>query len=353
MLCPDNLLAVLQTLPDGVVLLDAQDGVQWCNRAACEHFGLQAERPELPLTQCLPEPGLAAWLASGMQGVENSLVLPVQRAGVALRRLSLSLYPRNEGQRVLHSRDITALETADTMRRDFVANVSHEIRTPLTVLMGFVETMQTLPLSQAERGRYLDLMAQQAQRMHHLVQDLLTLSRLEAAPPPGLDEHVSVAALLQHCEGEARALSGLLVQGAQHIRFPGPQQAQAAGHLAGSAAELQSALVNLVNNAVRYTPAGGHIRVIWQALRGGGACFAVKDSGPGIAAEHLPRITERFYRADRSRSRGDGAAGGTGLGLAIVKHVVQRHDGVLHVRSRVGQGSVFSVEFPAARCCRA
>jgi len=344
MLCPDNLLVALQTLPDGVVLLNAQDGVQWCNRAACEHFGLHLERPAAqPLTQCVPEPSLAAWLASGIHGEENSLVLPVQRAGMVPRRLSLSLYPRSEGQRLLHSRDITALETADTMRRDFVANVSHEIRTPLTVLMGFVETMQTLPLSQAERERYLALMAQQAQRMHHLVQDLLTLSRLEAAPPPGLAEHVSVAALLQHCEGEARALSGLLVQGAQHIRFPSPQQAQAAGHLAGSAAELQSALVNLVNNAVRYTPAGGCITLSFSATTEG-ARLAVSDTGPGIPAEHLPRLTERFYRISRSRSRD---SGGTGLGLAIVKHVLERHRARLEIESTLGKGSTFACHFDA------
>jgi len=254
------------------------------------------------------------------------------------------------------------------MRRDFVANVSHEIRTPLTVLMGFVETLQTLPVSDEERAHYLTLMAGQAQRMHLLVQDLLTLSRLEGSPLPGLEERVSAAALLRHCENEAHALSALLaVDGSgkplpqRRIHFPGEKEARAAGHIAGSAGELQSALTNLVSNAVRYTPAGGSITVTWQSLPGGGARLNVSDTGPGIAPEHLPRITERFYRVDRSRSRhsgssagvGDGTpSGGTGLGLAIVKHVVQRHGGTLHIHSVVGHGSTFGVEFPAERVCR-
>jgi two-component system phosphate regulon sensor histidine kinase PhoR len=236
------------------------------------------------------------------------------------------------------------------MRRDFVANVSHEIRTPLTVLAGFVETLQTLPLDEGERARYLGLMAQQAARMNRLVQDLLTLSRLEGSPPPDMHEWIAVAQLLERCAQEARALSHALCEAkgraAQQLVFPDAPALQAAGQVAGSAAELHSALANLVNNAVRYTPAGGRIEVSWSRLPGGGARFAVHDSGPGIAPEDLPRITERFYRVDRSRSRD---TGGTGLGLAIVKHVVQRHGATLHISSTPGQGAQFSVEFAPGR----
>jgi len=235
------------------------------------------------------------------------------------------------------------------MRRDFVANVSHEIRTPLTVLVGFIETLQTLPLPEAERARYLRLMAQQAARMHSVVQDLLTLSRLEGSPLPGMQDWHPLAPLLARCEEEARALSQLLTpEGApaQQLVFPARSELQAAGDIAGNAAELHSALSNLISNAVRYTPPGGSIVVQWQAQPEGGARFAVRDSGPGIAPEHLPRLTERFYRVDRSRSR---ETGGTGLGLAIVKHALQRHGAQLEIASTVGQGSEFAVTLPAQR----
>lgn len=347
-----GILAALQASPNGVTLLDADGRIEWCNQMAEEHFGIQLERDALQsIGNLVREPEFSDYYAGGdfardvvLQGRASTPSRPV--------RLSVHLHPYGDGRKLLLSRDVTALEQADAMRRDFVANVSHEIRTPLTVLMGFVETMQTLPLSGEDRARYLGLMAQQAQRMHHLVQDLLTLSRLEGSPLPGLADWVPVASLLRHCEDEARALSAMLApEGVQphRISFPSAVEAQAAGQVAGVAAELQSALANLVNNAVRYTPAGGSISVAWEALEGGGARFSVSDTGPGIAAEHLPRITERFYRVDRSRSRD---TGGTGLGLAIVKHVVQRHGGTLQVRSVVGQGSVFSVEFPPARVRR-
>ncbi len=342
-------LAALQASPNGVILLDAQGRIEWCNQTAAQHFGLQAERDLMQsVGNLLRDPAFSNYLAAGdyaqgvlLPGRESSAAHPVT--------LSVQLHPYGDGRRLMLSRDVTALEQAEAMRRDFVANVSHEIRTPLTVLVGFVETLQTLPLQEDERARYLGLMAQQAARMQHLVQDLLTLSRLEGSPPPGMAEWVPVCALLRHCEDEARALSATLARTpAQQHRFvfPTPGQAQAAGQVAGIAAELQSALANLVNNAVRYTPAGGSITVAWEPLADGGARFTVRDTGPGLAPEHLPRITERFYRVDRSRSRD---TGGTGLGLAIVKHVVQRHGAALEISSVLGQGSVFGVRFPAAR----
>ena len=240
------------------------------------------------------------------------------------------------------SRDVTALEQADAMRRDFVANVSHEIRTPLTVLGGFVETMQTLPLEVPERQRYLALMSQQAQRMQSLVRDLLTLSRLEGSPPPRSDEWVAVRELMEMCEQEGRELSMLMSEMGHDLQM----KIAANCEIAGSSPELHSAMVNLVNNAIRYTPTGGKVVMTWCLLDDGSGEFAVTDTGPGIASEHLPRLTERFYRIDRSRSR---ETGGTGLGLAIVKHVAQRHAGQLTIDSQPGRGSRFAIQLPASR----
>lgn len=217
------------------------------------------------------------------------------------------------------------------------------------MLTGFVETLQTLPLSADERSRYLGMMAQQALRMQSVVQDLLTLSRLEGSPPPGMAEWTPVQALMQRCEEEGRALSAVLSQNQprQHVMvFPSKDALHAEGDIAGVPTELQSALSNLISNAVRYTPAGGVITVAWHRMEDGCAVFSVQDTGPGIAPEHIPRLTERFYRVDRSRSR---ETGGTGLGLAIVKHVLQRHGATLDIASTLGKGSVFSVTFPANR----
>ena len=194
-------------------------------------------------------------------------------------RLSVHLHPYGEGRSLLLSRDITAVEQAEAMRRDFVANVSHEIRTPLTVLAGFVETLQALPLGEDDRQRYLGLMAQQAQRMQSLVNDLLTLSRLEGSPLPSVHDWVPVPAVLQACETEALELSRLLWGRAQDIVF----ESDAPCELAGSQPELHSVVFNLVGNAVRYTPADKSIRVRWQALGHGGAVLSVEDTGPGIA----------------------------------------------------------------------
>jgi two-component system, OmpR family, phosphate regulon sensor histidine kinase PhoR len=224
------------------------------------------------------------------------------------------------------------------MRRDFVANVSHEIRTPLTVLAGFIETMTNLPLTEVERKRVLLLMMQQADRMGTLVADLLTLAQLEGSPRPHADRWVPVAPLLAQIAIDAKLLSA----GRHVLAFP----AKVTAHIAGAHNELHSAITNLVNNAVRYTPEGGRIELTWKVLADGAGEIAVIDTGPGIAREHLPRLTERFYRVDNSRSRD---TGGTGLGLSIVKHVVQRHGGELDIQSEPGQGSTFRLVFPAPR----
>jgi two-component system phosphate regulon sensor histidine kinase PhoR len=242
------------------------------------------------------------------------------------------------GGAVLVLHDVTELRQADMVRRDFVANVSHEIRTPLTALSGFVETMQTLPLAEADRDRVLSLMAQQTARMRTLVDDLLTLARLEGSPRPAPDHWFPLDPLLEQVRARTQALSN----GAHALRF----EPLGGIELAGSEGEVDSALTNLLSNAVRYTPAGGGISVLLQRLGDGRLEIAVRDSGVGIAREHLPRLAERFYRVDGSRSRD---TGGTGLGLSIVKHVASRHGGELAIASSPGKGSTFRLLLPAVR----
>jgi two-component system phosphate regulon sensor histidine kinase PhoR len=337
----EHFLSAIQASPNGVVLLDAYGRIEWSNQTAAQHLGIDPERDRDQLIgNLLRDPAFAAYYASrdysheiNVMGRDSSPARPM--------KLCIHLHPYGQGRKLLLSRDITGIEQAEAMRRDFVANVSHEIRTPLTVLTGFVETLQSLPLPEDERARYLALMAQQAQRMQTLVSDLLTLSRLEGSPPPGLAEWTPLAIFTAQCDEEARALAGVLGKTQQIQVAPAPPL-----EIAGATSELQSAMSNLVSNAIRYTPSGGRIDVRWQRLPDGRAEFSVKDTGPGVAPEHLPRLTERFYRVDRSRSR---ETGGTGLGLAIVKHVVQRHGAELKIDSKPGVGSTFAIVLPASR----
>lgn len=344
-----DFLAALQASPNGVVLLDAGGRIEWFNQTAASHLGLDPKRDLLQhLVNLVRDPAFTAYVNAGdyqgsvtMPGRSHSSSHPV--------RISVQLHDYGQGRRLLLSRDITMFEQAEAMRRDFVANVSHEIRTPLTVLSGFVETLQTLSLDETERARYLDLMAQQASRMQSLVSDLLMLSRLEGSPLPGAGEWTSLPLLMGQLQQEGQALSAVLnppmAGPAQVLDFePAPPC-----ELSGMPGELHSALSNLVSNAVRYTPAGGTVHCGWLEHEDGRGEFWVLDSGPGIAPEHIPRLTERFYRVDRSRSRD---TGGTGLGLAIVKHVVQRHGAELKVESTPGKGSRFAIIFPASRLRR-
>jgi two-component system, OmpR family, phosphate regulon sensor histidine kinase PhoR len=334
-------LAAIQASPNGVVLLDSEGHIEWCNLTAAGHLGFDPQRDMMQLVgNLVRDPAFAAYQAGG--DFERDVVI-TGRASTPSRpcRISVRLHPYGEGRRLLLSRDVTSLEQAEAMRRDFVANVSHEIRTPLTVLAGFIETLQNLSLEARERERYLALMAQQAQRMQSLVNDLLTLSRLEGSPPPGAGGWVTLESLMAQCEGEARGLAQAL--GRHHALHFLPVPAL---ELAVMPNEVLSALSNLVGNAIRYTPAGQAIDVEWLRLADGSAAFRVRDTGPGIAPEHLPRLTERFYRVDRSRSR---ETGGTGLGLAIVKHVAQRHGGELRIESTPGTGSAFTLLLPAVR----
>ena len=342
-----DFLSAIQTSPNGVVMLDAQAQIEWCNQTAAVQLGIHPERDVMQrIGNLMRDPVFTAYMAIEqptepvvIEGRGHRLDRPV--------RIAVQRHRYGEGKQLLLTRDVTVVEQAEAMRRDFVANVSHEIRTPLTVLSGFVETIQTLPLSEEEKTHYLSLMATQAHRMQGLVEDLLTLSRLEGSPVPGMSQSLPLSRLMDSCEQEAKGLSASLAQGnvAHHIHFViHPELTDAV--LIGEGREFQSALSNLASNAVRYTPVGGDVHVLAGPGSDGSMVIEVRDSGTGIAAEHLPRLTERFYRVDRSRSR---ESGGTGLGLAIVKHVMQRHGGSLQISSELGQGSCFKLIFPASR----
>ena len=329
-------LAAVQASPIGVLLLDASHQITWCSRVAADQLGLDPERDiAQPVTNLVRAPAFVEYMLSGATGQ------PVTFPGVGGMRISALVQPYGEGLKLVLTQDITERERTELMRRNFVANVSHEIRTPLTVLAGFVETMSQLPLSEVERQRVLTLMTVQAQRMQALVADLLTLAQLEGSPRPPADRWLNVGELMKRAQADAAALS----EGRHELHFDGGDHAQ----VAGNEAELHSALGNLVVNAVRYTPPGGRIDVQWCIHDDGWGVLRVSDSGIGIAREHLPRLTERFYRVDGSRSRD---TGGTGLGLSIVKHVVQRHGGEIDIQSEPGRGSVFRLLLPPSRVRR-
>jgi len=327
-------LSAIEASPNGVMLLDASDQIEWCSGVAADHFGLDPQRDRRqPVTNLVRAPGFVAYLQEGRWDEAVSVPGPPGRG-----MLSVLIRTYGDAQKLVLSNDITEREKSESMRRDFVANVSHEIRTPLTVLAGFIETMTNLPLTDAERRRVLLLMGQQATRMQMLVSDLLILATLEGSPRPPADRWVSVGRLLAQAQADAAALSA----GRHRISFASDDASQ----LAGNETELASAIANIVNNAVRYTPDGGFIEVAWRLTTDGAGELSVSDSGIGIEREHLARVTERFYRVDGSRSRD---TGGTGLGLSIVKHVVQRHGGDLDIQSEPAKGSVFRLVFPAAR----
>ena len=342
-----DFLSAIQASPNGVVLLDEDFQIEWCNLTAAFQLGIQPERDLAQrIGNLVRDPIFSAYMTT------SDVVEPIVIEGRGKNpnmplRISIQRHPYGEGKQLLITRDVTVVEQADAMRRDFVANVSHEIRTPLTVLAGFVETLQTLKLTPEEQDKYLALMANQSHRMQSLVDDLLTLSRLEGSPIPGFTSSLELSNLMEACQSEAQQLSKLLFQEkiSQVIFFEIDPVIQNY-LLLGEPRELQSALSNLVSNAVRYTPQGGRIEVHAFLSTDGNLNLQVKDTGPGIAPEHLPRLTERFYRVDRSRSR---ESGGTGLGLAIVKHVMQRHGGQLQITSIAGQGSCFNLVFPSTR----
>jgi two-component system phosphate regulon sensor histidine kinase PhoR len=342
-----DFLSAIQASPNGVVLLDENFQIEWCNLTAAFQLGIEPERDLAQrIGNLVRDPIFSAYMM--ISDVAEPIVIEGRGKNPNIPlRISIQRHSYGEGKQLLITRDVTVVEQADAMRRDFVANVSHEIRTPLTVLAGFVETLQTLKLTTEEQDKYLALMASQAHRMQSLVDDLLTLSRLEGSPIPGFTNSIVLSQLVEACQSESQQLSKLLFQEkiSQVIVFETDPVIQNY-LLMGEPRELQSALSNLVSNAVRYTPQGGRIEVHTFLSADGNLNLQVKDTGPGIAPEHLPRLTERFYRVDRSRSR---ESGGTGLGLAIVKHVMQRHGGQLQITSIAGQGSCFNLVFPPTR----
>lgn len=324
--------SAIQALTDGIVLLDADNRITWCNVTAETQFGLTL-RIDLGqhLANLVRRPEFIEYLAAGE--FARPLTLRSDRQGE--RVLAIHVLPYGRASRLMQIKDVTKADLLDRMRRDFVANVSHELRTPLTVLAGFLETLQEIELESYERQHYLQLMSDQSERMQRIVRDLLTLSSLEAAPPPE-SEAIDMATLLDKLKRDAEALSG----GRHSIVLNAD-----GGDLRGAEGELVSAMANLVSNAVRYTPEGGTVTLSWHCGPEGGE-FAVQDTGIGIDPKHIPRLTERFYRVDRGRSRD---SGGTGLGLAIVKHALSRHQATLEITSTPGQGSRFAARFPAAR----
>ncbi len=331
------IMSAAQALPIGVMTLDQHFGIIWFNRTAQNLLDVQEQDVGKNLLQLMRAPEFveyckqASWsdganIRHHTKGIDRTL------------RIRLVSYAQNE--LMLTVRDLTQLEKLETTRRDFVANVSHELRTPLTVLHGFLETLNDAPegaITPEQRHHFMSLMLDQSARMQTLVSDLLTLSNLETSPNAERTT-VDMANVIGAAQSQAEAISA--------GRHSFDWQIDPHLQLLGVQSELASAVLNLVTNAVRYTPEGGNISVRWERAPEGQAVYRVTDTGIGIAAEHLPRLSERFYRVDRGRSRD---VGGTGLGLAITKHVAMRHDGRLAIESKLGEGSTFSLVFPPER----
>ena len=318
----------MSLLPDGVVIMDDVLFLEWCNPAAERHLGLMQDRDRgMRVTNLIRSPEFMDYIILGRY--EQPLTLALKD-----RKLVVQIIPFENRRQILVTHDATESERIEMMRRDFIANASHELRTPLTVINGFLEIALAQPnLEAATRQSHLKLLTEQGLRMQSLVEDMLTLTRLESIDYPMRPERVVMPAMLEQIHQEAEALSA-----GKHtvtLQIDGPD-------LRGSTDELRSAFGNLVSNAVRYTPTGGSIKISWT-LAASGPVFAVQDNGIGIRPEHISRLTERFYRVDKSRSR---ETKGTGLGLAIVKHVLLRHSATLVIDSKPGEGSLFKVKFP-------
>ena len=323
-------------LHDAAVALGDYGEIIWFNHAARDLLGLHSPQDVgQRISNLLRHPKFVELEARGAPEQVLEIPSPVDPN----LTLSFQLLPYREGQRLLMVRDVSRVQKLEQMRQDFVANVSHELRTPITVLMGYLETLAAG--GEEKLGRYarpVSQMQQQALRMRAIVDDLLFLSRLDIEHNKLKFEPVDAPAMVRALAEDARMLSG--EQAHQIVT-----EIDAQLGLLAAPKELQSAFGNLVSNAVRYTPAGGMVTLRWQRDSNGGARFEVRDTGPGIEAQHLPRLTERFYRVDAGRSR---EVGGTGLGLAIVKHVLERHGARLLITSKVGEGSCFACVFPAS-----
>jgi two-component system phosphate regulon sensor histidine kinase PhoR len=321
-------------IPDGVVMLNPAAEILWFNRSAAELLNLRNPGDVgLRIDNLVRRPEFVNYLRHG----EYRSPVVVQGAGNSEQHLHFQMVPYGAGQLLLMVRDVTRQVRLEAMRKDFVANASHELRSPLTVISGYLETLsQDESLEPVLHGQ-LQEMRRQALRMTSIVHDLLELSRLEAEGGVPNEEPVDVGALLARLRSDLLARHALQLQVRMQVETP--------DRLRGEPAQLHSAFANLLDNAAKYTPTGGTIVMRWWRDELGG-CLSVTDTGIGIAPEHIPRLTERFYRVDPGRSR---ASGGSGLGLAIVKHVLQRHDATLQIVSEEGRGSTFTCHFPAAR----
>lgn len=323
-------------LPDATILLGKTGEIEWWNKAAENLLGLRTPTDKgQRITNLIRHPEFIQRFEDN--DWDQPLELPSPINDNAWFTLRCECTTKNK--RLLQVRDSTRLHQLEQVRSDFVANVSHELRTPLTVVNGYVESL--LDRRDAPNGPWLGVLSEihtQSQRMQRIVEDLLLLSRLELNYNQKNHEPIHVDSLLQRIRDEARVLSSNKQHHIELETDPGLD-------LRGNPDELRSAFSNLVFNAVRYTPEGGEIHLVWHGDEEG-ACFSVRDTGVGIEPQHIPRLTERFYRADVGRSR---SSGGTGLGLAIVKHVLSRHDGELLIESEVGKGSTFICRFPVER----
>ena len=318
----------MSLLPDGVVIMDDVLFLEWCNPVAEQHLRLDLDKDKgMRVTNLIRSPEFIDYIILGRY--EQPLTLSLGE-----RKLIVHLIPFENRRQILVTHDITESERLEQTRRDFIANASHELRTPLTVINGFLEIALSEELPPATREQHNKLMAEQGKRMQHLVEDMLSLTRLESVDYPVRSESVDVRSLLEQVKNEGKALSG----GRHQISLEADSTA-----LTGSTEELRSAFSNLVSNAVRYTPDGGNIDIIWRNSEAGPQ-YIVRDTGIGIKPENILRLTERFYRVDKGRSR---ETQGTGLGLAIVKHVLMRHAATLSIESELGKGSAFIVQFPA------
>lgn len=318
----------MSLLPEGVAIMDDVLFLEWCNPAAERHLGLTLERDKgLRVTNLVRHPDFIDYIILGRY--EQPLTLSFRG-----RKIECRIIPFENRRQILVTHDATDTERIEAMRRDFIANASHELRTPLTVIVGFLEIAMSDPcMDAATRQAHLKLMTEQGGRMQRLIEDMLTLSRLESDEFPLRRERVDIAGLVDSVAAEARALSGGRHEIA--VSVDGPD-------VMGSVEELRSAFANLASNAVRYSPEGGRIELAWK--RGEDDLqFSVTDSGIGIDPQHISRLTERFYRVDKSRSR---ETQGTGLGLAIVKHVLLRHGGRVKICSKPGEGSTFTASLP-------
>ena len=318
-----------ESLPDAVILTTEEGAIFWCNGLAQQMLGLRwPDDNGQNILNLLRYPEFTKYIRNQEFGRPLHLVLNNGR------HLEIRVMPYSEQQLLMVARDVTQMHQLEGARRNFFANVSHELRTPLTVLQGYLEMMQEQTLEGAPREKALHTMREQTSRMEGLVRQLLTLSKIEAAPTLPPNETIDVPMMLRVVEREAQTLS----QQKHTFTFDVDNTLK----VLGNEEQLRSAISNLVYNAVNHTPAGTHVIVRWQHVPQG-AEFSVEDNGPGIAAEHIPRLTERFYRVDKARSR---QTGGSGLGLAIVKHAVNHHESRLDIVSEPGKGTRFSFVLP-------